>query len=123
VALSYRLFSHGFKKASEAKGGRKARFYELEKILSRSEVTLAEILLALRTYLACYSQHSGHALTAPEMEELCCKHGAASELAKQLRQRVEDLEAKQYGFNKSLLLDEEKKTFRELMRKLHGQLY
>lgn len=122
VVLLYRLFSRGFKKASEGKGGRKLKFHELEKTLSRTEALPSEILSALRAYLTFYSENSNHSLTAPEMEDLCLKRGAPPDAAKQLRQMVENLEARQYGFNKSVLAEGELRALKGLIKQLQGIL-
>lgn len=119
----YRMVARKFKNATAATNGRKSKFHELDKLLSRAEVTPTDILSALRTYLAVYSENPGHGLTAAEMFALCLKCGASAELAGQLRQRVENLEARQYGFDKSSLTTEEKKAFRELIRRLYDQLH
>jgi len=73
----------------------------LMKLLESKNVDDKTLLDAIRSFLEAKYKTQGKALTAIEMEELCVKNRVPSDVAKKLRELIEGLEARQYGFEKN----------------------
>lgn len=119
--LSWLKFKPGRGRFHERKL-KKSRLSEVYRLIEGEGGAEAEVLERLQHYFGSFTDGSGRALTAPEIEKLCLDRGVNADDSRKLRGIVERLEASRYGFEKGGFGEEWRAGLKAALRSVEGKL-